>query len=236
MVTKDIDNRKICRTRLPGRDGSAVRYAAAMPERAATAPLLTSRFQQGFALASQVHATQVRKGTTTPYLAHLMSVSALVLEHGGDEDSAIAALLHDAVEDAADGTAMAVTIRDQFGDHIADIVLACSDAIAVPGRPKAPWRERKTSYLARLAAETDPAALLVSACDKLHNARTIVADLRTTGPAIWLRFNQRDPAAHLWYYNAMAACYADRIPAGLCAELRRVIDEMTILAAAPPQA
>ena len=209
-------------------------YAAAMPDTTATAPLLTSRFQRAFALASQVHATQLRKGTATPYLAHLMAVAALVLEHGGDEDTAIAALLHDAVEDTTDGSAMAATIRDEFGDHVADIVLACSDAIAVPGQPKAPWRQRKTSYLTRLAAETDPAALLVSACDKLHNARTIVADLRTTGPSTWQRFSQRDPAAHLWYYSAMAGCYTGRIPAGLSAELHRVIDEMTTLAAASP--
>jgi (p)ppGpp synthase/HD superfamily hydrolase len=205
-----------------------------MPETAATTLLLTSRFQQAFELASQVHATQVRKGTAIPYLAHLMSVAALVLEHGGDEDAAIAALLHDAVEDTSDGTAMAATIRDQFGDQVADIVLACSDAIAVPGEPKAPWLQRKASYLARLATETDPAVLLVSACDKLHNARTIVADLRSSGPAIWQRFSQHDPAAHLWYYNAMAACYADRIPADLSAELHRVIDQMTTLAATSP--
>jgi (p)ppGpp synthase/HD superfamily hydrolase len=231
MVTKAIDNRKAHRMRAPGRHCSTLRYAAAMPETAATTPLLTSRFQQAFALASQVHATQVRKGTATPYLAHLMSVAALVLEHDGDEDAAIAALLHDAVEDTTDGAVMAATIRDQFGDHVADIVLACSDAIAAPGQPKAPWRQRKTSYLARLATETDPAVLLVSACDKLHNARTIVADLRTTGPAIWQRFNQHDPAAHLWYYNAMAACYADRVPADLSAELHRVLDQMSTLAA-----
>jgi (p)ppGpp synthase/HD superfamily hydrolase len=205
-----------------------------MPDAARTAPLLTSRFQQAFELASHAHATQVRKGTTTPYLAHLMSVSALVLEHGGDEDTAIAALLHDAVEDTTDGTAMAATIRDRFGDRVADIVLACSDAIAVPGQPKAPWRQRKTSYLARLGAETDPAVLLVSACDKLHNARSIVADLRATGPATWQRFSQRDPAAQLWYYTAMATCYSGRIPADLAAELNRVIDQMITLAATSP--
>jgi (p)ppGpp synthase/HD superfamily hydrolase len=205
-----------------------------MPESTATAPLLTGRFEQAFGLASQVHATQVRKGTTVPYLAHLISVAALVLEHGGDEDTAIAALLHDAVEDSPDGAAAEAEIRARFGDRIAEIVLACSDAVAVPGQEKPPWRDRKTAYLARLAGQTDAAVLLVSACDKLHNARTIVADLREAGPAVWQRFNQKDPAAHLWYYQSMAACYAGRIPAGLARELSRVITQMAALAAAAP--
>lgn len=192
--------------------------------------MLTSRFQEAFALASQIHARQRRKGTAVPYLAHLMSVAALVLEHGGDEDAAIAALLHDAVEDAADGAAVAATIRDKFGDRVADIVLACSDAIAVPGQPKAPWRERKASYIARLADECDPAVLLVSACDKLHNARTIVADLRASGPATWQRFSQKDPAVQLWNYKSLAATYTDRIPPSLADELTRIISQMESLA------
>jgi (p)ppGpp synthase/HD superfamily hydrolase len=201
-----------------------------MPESTASAPLLTSRFQQAFAMASQTHARQLRKGTSVPYLAHLMSVAALVLEYGGDEDAAIAALLHDAVEDSADGAAVATAIRGQFGDHVADVVLACSDAVAVPGQPKAPWRERKAGYIARLADEHDPTVLLVSACDKLHNARTIVADLRATGSAIWQRFSQKDPAAQLWNYRSLAATYAGQIPAGLADELSRVIDQMESLA------
>lgn len=205
-------------------------YAAVMPESTASTPLLTGRFQQAFALASEIHARQLRRGTTIPYLAHLMSVAALVLENGGGEDAAIAALLHDSVEDSDDGAAVAATIRDRFGDHVAGIVLACSDAVAVPGQPKAPWRERKTSYIARLADENDPAVLLVSACDKLHNARSIVADLRETGRATWQRFSQKDPAAQLWYYGSLAATYADRIPAGLAGELDRVIDQMQSLA------
>jgi (p)ppGpp synthase/HD superfamily hydrolase len=201
-----------------------------MPESSLNAPLLTGRFQQAFALASQVHARQVRKGTAVPYLAHLMSVAALVLENGGDEDTAIAGLLHDSVEDADDGAAVEAMIRDQFGDRVAGIVLACSDAIAVPGQPKPPWRERKAAYIARVAAEHDPAALLVSACDKLHNARTIVADLRASGSATWQRFSQKDPAAHLWYYTSLAASYAGRIPAGLSDELNRVVGQMESLA------
>lgn len=204
-----------------------------MAETAATALLLTARFQQAFALAAEVHATQVRKGTQIPYLAHLMSVAALVLEHGGDEDAAISGLLHDAVEDAPDGTLIEQRIRDQFGDHVARIVLGCSDAVAVPGAPKPPWRDRKTAYLDRLAAEDDPDVLLVSACDKLHNARSIVADLRAVGPRLWDRFTQADPAAQLWYYQSLAACYQGRIPSALSDELNRVVAQMRSLDAQP---
>ena len=192
--------------------------------------MLTGRFQQAFALASEIHAWQLRKGTSVPYLAHLMSVAALALEHGGAEDAAIAALLHDSVEDSPDGAAVAATIRSQFGDRVADIVLACSDAVAVPGQPKPPWRERKESYIARLANERDSAALLVSACDKLHNARAIVADLRAAGAAVWQRFSQKDPAAQLWYYKSLAAAYAGHIPSGLAGDLSRTIAEMESLA------
>jgi (p)ppGpp synthase/HD superfamily hydrolase len=146
-----------------------------MPETTATPALLTERFQRALALASELHAAQVRKGTSVPYLAHLMSVAALVLEHGGGEDAAIGGLLHDAVEDSADGAASEARIRRELGERVGDIVLGCSDAIAVPGQPKPPWRERKAAYLERLPQENDLDVLLVSACDKLHNARTIVA-------------------------------------------------------------
>jgi GTP pyrophosphokinase len=200
-----------------------------MREASTRTPILTSRYQRAFALASDIHTTQVRKGTTIPYLAHLMSVSALILEHGGGEDAAIAALLHDSVEDSADGTATAALIRTEFGAHVGDIVLACSDAISIPCQPKPPWHDRKTAYLTHLASQQDPDVLLVSACDKLHNARAIVADLRAIGPALWDRFSQHDPAAHLWYYQSLAACYTDRIPAALADELDRVIDQMRSL-------
>jgi len=196
----------------------------------ANAPVLTERFERAFGLAAGIHAAQVRKGTGVPYLSHLMSVAALVLEYGGGEDAAIAGLLHDAVEDSADGAATAARIRAEFGATIADIVLACSDAVAMPGRAKPPWQDRKASYITHIAAETDPAVLLVSACDKLHNARSIVADLRSLGPALWDRFGQKDPAAHLWYYRSLAACFAGRVPDGLSGELDRVIADMTALA------
>ena len=200
-----------------------------MPATSTSAPLLTSRFQHAFALASQVHATQLRKGTTIPYLAHLMSVTALVLEHGGNEDTAIAALLHDAIEDSPDGAATETRIRARFGSRVAGIVLACSDAVAIPGQPKPPWRDRKERYLARLRDETDPDVFLVSACDKLHNARSIVADLRETGPAVWRRFSEPDPAAQIWYYQALTTCYSGHVPPALSDELGRTVGQMQSL-------
>jgi (p)ppGpp synthase/HD superfamily hydrolase len=196
-------------------------------------PLLTDRFQRAFTLASEVHATQVRKGSGVPYLAHLMSVAALVLEHGGTEDAAVAGLLHDAVEDCADGTAMQARIRREFDGHVAGVVMGCSDAVAVPGRAKPPWRERKQAYIDRLAAEQDPDVLLVSACDKLHNTRTILADLRIIGPALWDYFNEKDPAVQLWYYQSLADCYTGRVPAELARELNRVIGQIRSLALPP---
>lgn len=194
------------------------------------APVLTGRFQRAFAMASEIHAAQVRKGTSVPYLAHLMSVAALALEHGAGEDAAIAGLLHDAVEDAADGEGARERIRRELGGRVARIVLGCTDAVAVPGRAKPPWDERKGAYLERLRGETDRDVLLVSACDKLHNARAIVADLRAIGPAVWDRFSQRDPQAQLWYYRSLAGCYDGRVPAALRDELSRVVGQMRELA------
>jgi (p)ppGpp synthase/HD superfamily hydrolase len=193
--------------------------------------MLTQRFQRAFGMASEIHAAQLRKGTSIPYLAHLMSVAALVLEHGGDEDAAISGLLHDAVEDSDDGARTQARIRSEFGARVADTVVGCSDAVAVPGEAKAPWRERKERYIRHLADETDPRVLLVSACDKLHNARSLVADLRAVGAAVWGRFSQRDPAEHLWYYQSLAERYAaGSVPEGLVAELNRVLADMRALA------
>jgi GTP pyrophosphokinase len=201
-----------------------------MPESAVKQPLLTGRFLSGFALASELHACQVRKDTAIPYLAHLMSVAALVLEHGGGEEAAIGGLLHDAVEDSDDGAATQARIRREFGDRVAGIVAGCSDAVAVPGQAKPPWRERKQAYIERLAQDEDRDVLLVSACDKLHNARAIVADLRDIGPAVWARFSQAGPASQLWYYTTLAGSYRGRVPDRLSRELDRVLADMRALA------
>lgn len=192
--------------------------------------MLTERFQRAFAVASEIHARQLRKGTRIPYVAHLMSVAALVLEHGGSEDAAIGGLLHDAVEDSDDGAATEGRIRAEFGDHVADTVLGCSDTVGVPGQAKPPWRERKETYLRHLAEARDPDILLVSACDKLHNARSIVADLRIVGQEVWSRFSEPDVSAQLWYYQTLAGSYAGRVPVALSDEVARVVSEMRALA------
>ncbi|MBO0803271.1 MAG: HD domain-containing protein [Nocardiopsaceae bacterium] len=194
--------------------------------------MLTQRFQRAFAMASEVHARQLRKGTTIPYVAHVMSVAALVLEHGGGEDAAISGLLHDAVEDSDDGESTLERIRAEFGDRVADTVLGCSDAVGVPGQAKPPWRERKEAYLRRLAESRDPDVPLVSACDKLHNSRAIVADLRAIGSAVWQRFSAPDPEAQLWYYRSLARSYAGRVPPALSGEVARMVAEMRTLAGA----
>jgi len=191
--------------------------------------MLTERFQRAFEMASEIHARQLRKNTQIPYVAHLMSVAALVLENGGDENAAISGLLHDAVEDSEDGAATEARIRAEFGDHVAETVLGCSDAVGVPGAAKPPWRERKEAYVRHLATTRSPDVLLVSACDKLHNARSIVADLRAIGPAVWDRFNVPEPSAHLWYYGSLADVYRGRVPTGLSGEVTRVVGEMRAL-------
>jgi len=188
---------------------------------------LTERFQRAFALASEVHGHQLRKATQIPYLSHLMSVAALVLEYGGHEDAAIGGLLHDAVEDSDDGREMEVRIRRELGDRVADIVMGCSDAIAVPGVEEKPeWRGRKLRYLNEVG---DHDTLLVSACDKLHNARSIVGDLRVVGASLWERFNA-GKADQIWYYTELSSIYAGQVPAPLHEELRRTVVEMERLA------
>lgn len=159
-------------------------------------------------------------------MAHVMSVAALALENGADEDVAIAALLHDTVEDSEDGEATHHVIEEQFGDRVARIVIACSDAVAVPGKPKPDWRERKEAYIRHLDADADSDVLLVSACDKVHNARSILADLGTDGDLVWQRFTVSDPHAQLWYYTTVAEILQRRLPSPLTDELGRVVMEI----------
>jgi (p)ppGpp synthase/HD superfamily hydrolase len=201
-----------------------------VPDRSASPPL-TDRFPRAFLLAWEVHGRQMRKKTGVPYMAHVMSVCALALEHGADEDTAIAALLHDSVEDSDDGAATQQRIAAAFGDRVASIVMACSDAVAVPGEPKPPWRERKERYLHHLDADANADVLLVSACDKLHNASSILADLRAEGDAVWQRFTVTDPHTQLWYYTTVAEILHQRLPGPLTDELGRVVTEIATLVA-----
>jgi (p)ppGpp synthase/HD superfamily hydrolase len=200
-----------------------------VPESTA-APPLTDRFAGALNFAWQVHGRQLRKKTGVPYMAHVMAVCALALEHGADEDVSIAALLHDAVEDSEDGAATRDRIEEQFGPRVARIVMACSDAIAVPGQPKPDWRQRKETYLRHLA-DADEDALLVSACDKVHNAGSILADLRAEGDAVWDRFTVKDPRMQLWYYAGVKEILMRRLPGPLTAELGRIVDELSALVA-----
>ncbi|HUS16948.1 MAG TPA: HD domain-containing protein [Chloroflexia bacterium] len=186
---------------------------------------LTARFEDALLTASRLHATQIRKGSGVPYIAHLLAVSALVLENGGDEDTAIAALLHDAVEDQG-GTATREAIRAQFGERVAAIVDGCTDADVLP---KPPWRARKEAYIAHLA--TAPRAVrLVSSADKLHNARSILADYRVLGDTLWERFTG-GKAGTLWYYRALTTAYQAVEGTPLVAELDRVVSELEQLTA-----
>src|SRR3954466_7526932 len=153
---------------------------------------LSQRFDGALRFAFERHRFHARKGSRVPYLSHLMGVSALVLEHGGSEDQAIAALLHDAVEDASPGQGPDVlqAIGEEFGDDVRAMVEACSDSLNGEGG-KRPWRERKLDYVAglRVPAKKSDDALLVTAADKVHNARLIAKDLRTYGPAFWGTFS-----------------------------------------------
>jgi (p)ppGpp synthase/HD superfamily hydrolase len=177
------------------------------------------RLADAFTFAATAHAEQVRKGTTIPYVSHLMSVSALVLEYGGDEDQAIAGLLHDVIEDCGAGYEPA--IRERFGERVARIVRACTDADT---QPKPPWQERKETYLRHLRQE-DPEVLLVSACDKLHNARAIVSDQHAIGLAVFERFSaSRDKV--LWYYQSLADIYRAKLPGPLAEEVARTVGVM----------
>lgn len=158
---------------------------------------LGPRFQRAFLFAAEKHKNQARKASTIPYIAHLMGVASLVLEAGGDEDLAIAALLHDVVEDCG-GEPMLREVRRRFGNRVAEVVDGCTDAYEIP---KPPWRERKENYLRRLKKE-DAGTRLVSAADKLNNVRSILSDYRAIGESIWSRFNGGREGT-LWYYRTL---------------------------------
>ena len=207
-----------------------------MPESYTDSPLLTGRFDEALHVATRHHARQLRKGTQVPYAAHLLAVASLALEMGGDEDEAIAALLHDVVEDGGGPPALA-EIEQRFGAHVAAIVLANSDVVD-QDEPKAggrAWYERKRAYIAAFP-EKSPSALRVSLADKLHNARSILLDYRVHGDALWARFRQGQGIATRIYYRELALAF-EREQQRLGAqaepyadELRRVVDAITALA------
>jgi len=169
--------------------------------------VLTPRYAEAVQYASELHAGQTRKSTNIAYISHLLGVSALVLEAGGDEEMAIAALLHDGPEDQG-GRATLDEIRARFGDRVALIVEGCSDSLSEDPEDKAPWKDRKVSYLGHLK-DADDDTLAVSLADKLHNARAIATDLMITGPSTWDRFNASPPEI-LWYYESILAIGKER--------------------------
>jgi GTP pyrophosphokinase len=189
--------------------------------------LYSDRMSEAMAAAAQIHATQVRKGMAIPYLSHLLGACSIALEYGADEDEAIAALLHDAIEDGEPTEAARATVWS-FGPEVGRIVEGCTDADT---HPRPPWRERKEAYLASLATE-DRSVLLVSASDKLHNARSIVRDLRELGEDVWGRFSA-PKGQILWYYRSLVTAYRANpaYPKALIDELDRTVVEMEALAA-----
>jgi len=186
--------------------------------------MLTQRYADALQLAWKLHDGQFRKGTTIPYISHLIAVSSLALEHGANENEAIAALLHDAVEDAG-GMPTLEMIRAQFGQAVADIVEGCTDSYT---EPKPNWRQRKKAYLAHLA-QASPSVRLVSASDKLHNARSILSDLRVQGPSLWMRFTAGKEGS-LWYYLALVRAFESHSRTALVDELDRTVCSIEELA------
>jgi len=185
---------------------------------------LGPRFAEAVAWVTELHADQPRRGgSDVPYVSHLLAVTALVLEDGGDEDDAIMALCHDAVEDQGGEDTLA-EVRRRFGDDVAGAVAVLSDS---RGEPKDPWMERKRLLLAQLdRADVAEGAFRVAAADKLHNARTLLTQLRAEGPRVWERF-RATPDQLVWFYRSVADVLAERHPGSAnVAELERVVDEL----------
>ena len=181
---------------------------------------LGPRFLRAFNFAAEKHAGQTRKASRTPYIAHLMGVASLVLEFGGDEDMAIAALLHDVVEDCG-GAPMLKEVRRKFGSRVAKIVDGCTDSDT---DPKPPWRERKETYIRHLKS-ADAETRLVSAADKLNNVRSILSDYREVGESIWDRFSGGREGT-LWYYRALLEEFLRGQPSRLARELELAVREL----------
>jgi (p)ppGpp synthase/HD superfamily hydrolase len=176
------------------------------------------KLEHALLYASRLHRNQVRKGTSTPYITHLLAVASIVGENGGTEDEVVAALLHDAPEDQGGGATLR-DIRLRFGDEVAEIVDGCTDTYQ---DPKPPWRERKERYLAHLANAPD-SVRLVSSADKLHNARSVLSDYMLVGEDLWTRFNGKKVGT-LWYYRAIVDALPDENP--IIEELDRVVTEL----------
>jgi len=185
---------------------------------------LTDRFFKAMAYATDAHKGQVRKSTNIAYISHPFGVASLVIEALGDEDQAIAGLLHDVAEDCG-GEPRLVEIAELFGDRVAHIVRGCSDSLVVDEDKKAPWRQRKEAHIQHLRS-SDADVLLVTAADKTHNARAIATDIQSIGSKVWERFNS-DQEQILWYYNAVYTVLSEgRVTPTLLNPLRTAIGIM----------
>ncbi|HET7654074.1 MAG TPA: HD domain-containing protein [Acidimicrobiales bacterium] len=186
--------------------------------------MLTDRFDDALVFASDVHRDHVRKATGVPYVSHLLAVASLALEAGAGEDVAIAALLHDCVEDCHVTIAQ---LRARFGDAVASIV---DEVTETDEDPKPPWRPRKDAYLAHLETAS-PGALVVSAADKLHNVRTMLVELRSAGTSLWSRFHA-GPDEQVWFHRSVADVIARRLPGPLADALSAAVDDLAAAIAA----
>ena len=187
--------------------------------------ILSSRFTEALTYATELHADQTRKGSGIPYITHLLGVTSIALEYGANEDEAIAALLHDAIEDQG-GVATRDEIHRRFGETVTAIVEGCSDSS--DGMPKLPWRQRKEAYIAHIPTAS-ASVRLVSASDKLYNARSIVRDYRRIGEEISNRFNG-GKSGTLWYYRAILEAFRQVEVTPVVSELDRVVQELEQLA------
>ena len=187
---------------------------------------LSPHFSQALTFANELHFQQRRKGSNVPYISHLLSVCSLVLEYGGDEDCAIAALLHDAIEDQG-GAATREKICLHFGERVTTLVDECTESDQTP---KPPWRERKEAYLAHIPQMSDEVAL-ISAADKTHNARSILRDYQTLGEAIWNHFHGGKEGT-LWYYRSLVSAFRKRKITPIVEELTEVVNQLEGIAKA----
>ena len=193
---------------------------------------LGSRFLRAFRFASEKHSGQARKASTIPYIAHLMGVASLVLEAGGDEELAIAALLHDVVEDCG-GKPMLKDVRRRFGKRVAHVVEGCTDDDSGIV-PKPAWRQRKETYLRHLRT-ADADTRLVSAADKLNNVRSILSDYRAVGESVWQRF-QGGREGTLWYYRTLLDIFLQHKPNRITRDFELAVRELDSLVKDPPAA
>ncbi|MBW4476701.1 MAG: HD domain-containing protein [Tolypothrix brevis GSE-NOS-MK-07-07A] len=191
--------------------------------------MLSERFTEALTYATQLHANQVRKGSGIPYIAHLLGVASIALEYGANEDEAIAALLHDTIEDQG-GAATREEIRRRFGDNVTAIVDGCTDSDTTP---KPPWRQRKEAYIAHICTAS-PSVLLVSGADKLYNAQSIRKDYRVLGESVWERFKGGKEGT-LWYYRSLVDAFYKTGSIPMIWELERVVSEIELLASSAHQ-